>query len=76
MKSVRFETADFTNPAYLEELLQEGSLHDWRSLYEEIADRPFGDVARTLEKVLSSSDYYGVTPLWKGLLSTVQHAFR
>ena len=74
MKSVRFEPADLANPAYLEEVLLEGSLHDWRGIYEEIANRPFGTVAQALERVLSSSKYYGLTPLWMGLLRNVQHA--
>lgn len=74
LKSVRFEAADLASPAYLEELLLEGSLRDWRVIYEEISDRPFGNVAEALEIVLSSSKYYGVTPLWMGLLRNVQHA--
>lgn len=74
IKSVRFETADLANAAYLEEVLLEGSLHDWRGIYDEISNRPFGAVAQSLQKVLTSSKYYGLTPLWMGLLRNVQHA--
>ena len=76
MKSVRLDAADLTNPTYLEEVLVEGSLEDWRIVYDEISNHPFGTVARTLAKVLSSSKYYGITPLWIGLLQNVQHPLR
>jgi hypothetical protein len=72
MKSVRLNTPDLADPAYLEEVLLEGSLRDWRRVYEEISDRPFGPIAESLKRVLSSSRYYGVTPLWHGILRSVQ----
>lgn len=72
MASVRFEAPRYDEPAYLEELLMEGSLKDWRGLYQRVADRPFGRVAEVLENVLASTEAYGVTPLWKGLLRGVR----
>lgn len=74
MRSVRFEAVDLANPAYLEEVLLEGSMRDWRDVFSEISNRPFGDVAQALARVLSSSKSYGITPLWIGLLRSVQHA--
>lgn len=72
MPSTRFSTPSLQEPAYLEEVLLEGGLREWRQIYEEIADRPFGPVARSLEQVLSSHHYYGVTPLWSAILQRVQ----
>ncbi|HCU25001.1 MAG TPA: hypothetical protein DF383_08290 [Deltaproteobacteria bacterium] len=72
MPSVRLDVPCLVDPVYLEEVLVNGSLHDWGFIYEEIADRPFGKTASALESVLSATRYYGVTPLWKGLLSSVR----
>lgn len=72
MKSVRFDQPILREPAYLEEVLLEGTLGDWGRVYEEISDRPFGEVAQALQRVLSSSTHYGVSPLWRGLLRNVQ----
>ena len=74
-ESVRFKAPDLTNPAYLEEILLEGSLRDWRPIYEEIADRPFGDIAQALERVLVSSSHYGVIPLWTGILRNARKVY-
>lgn len=72
MESVRFNGPFLEEPAYLEEVLLEGTLEDWRKIYEEIADRPFGRTAMALKQVLSSSRHYGVSPLWKGILGNLQ----
>lgn len=72
MPSVRLDHPQFSDPVYLSEVLEEGSLSYWREIYRRIADQPFGPTANALEKVLSSSQVYGVTPLWKGLLRNVQ----
>lgn len=74
MQSVRLDRSLLEDPVYLEELLQEGSLSDWRTVYRELADRPFGPTARALQQVLASTHTYGVTPLWQGILRTVQGA--
>jgi len=70
--SVRLDDPRLHHPVFLEELLTEGSLEEWRSLYQEIANHPFGSTADALKKVLSSTKIYGVTPLWKGILGNVQ----
>lgn len=75
MSSVRFDHPRLDDPAYLEEVLSEGSLKDWSQIYQKIADQPFGATAQTLEKVLSSTYSYGATPLWRGILHTARGSF-
>lgn len=70
--SVRLSSADLTQPVFLEELLSTGSVEEWKCLYQEIFNFPFGPVAEALERVLSVSKIYGVTALWKSLLMEVQ----
>ena len=72
MKSVRFDAPSLDDPTYLEEVLLDGSLDDWNRIYEEISEYPFGAIAKALNTVLSSTQYYGVTPLWRGILRSVQ----
>lgn len=56
----------------MEEILAEGSMDDWHNLYRHISDYPFGSTADTLAKVLATIEVYGVTPLWKSILSNVR----
>jgi hypothetical protein len=70
--SVRLQRADWSSPVYLEEVLADGSLSDWRTLYHRIADFPFGKTADALSRVLSSSELYGVIPLWRGILQSIR----
>jgi hypothetical protein len=72
MPSVRFAAPSLYEPAYLEEVLLDGSLRDWRRIIEEISDHPFGPLASALERVLASNHHYGVTPLWSAILRRVQ----
>lgn len=72
MSSIRLEGIWWEDPVYLEEVLSEGALPAWKVLYRKIADHPFGPTADALQKVLSYSQIYGVTPLWKGILKKVQ----
>lgn len=72
MPSVRLEKPSFHDPVYLEEILSEGALPEWRELYRQIADHPFGETARTLEKVVASVKIYGATRLWQSLLKNLQ----
>ncbi len=74
MPSVRLRTPSLEDPAYLEEVLQEGDIGDWRMIYEKISDRPFGAVAAALDRVLSSTHQYGITPLWSAILRRLQGA--
>ena len=75
MVSIRLDSATLHNPTYLEEILSEGSIADWRQIYRIIADQPFGATAQALEKVLTATTMYGITPLWKALLRTIQGNF-
>lgn len=70
--SIRLHNPRLEEAVFLEELLSEGSLSQWEQIYRKIADQPFGPTAEALEKVLSSTEIYGVTPLWKGILRTLR----
>lgn len=74
MPSIRIENPALDNPAYVEEILCEGSLEDWKAIYHCIIDRPFGPEAQALEQAIASTSAYGVIPLWRGLLQTVRGA--
>lgn len=73
-KSFRLQAPLFSDPVYLEEVLNDGTIDLWREVYLEIADKPFGEVALVLEKVLSVTKIYGITPLWQGLLKRLRGA--
>lgn len=70
--STRLSQIQWNDPVYLEEVLSEGSLEIWRELYKQIYDFPFGATAQILKKVLNATKIYGITPLWKGILMSVQ----
>lgn len=70
--SIRLRAPDLNHPSFLEELLLDGSLEQWVPLYKEISNYPFGTIASTLEKVLASTEMYGVTPLWRGILKNAR----
>lgn len=72
LRSVRLDLPQLGDPVYLEELLVEGSLQDWKLLYHKIADYPFGETSQSLAKVLSSAKIYGITTLWQGILNSIQ----
>ena len=72
LASVRLNQPRWNDPTYIEELLSDGSLADWREIYLRISDKPFGPTATALERVLSSTEIYGVTALWKGILKMIQ----
>jgi hypothetical protein len=75
MASVRFQKMPWQEPAYLEEVLDFGSLTDWRELKRRIFDHPFGPEAQSLERVLSATHIYGVTPLWKGIMNELRGTY-
>lgn len=72
MPSVRLDQACWEDPVYLEEILEEGGLEDWRRLYHHVANHPFGEIAGALEKVVCSVEVYGVTNLWRTLLNNLR----
>lgn len=73
--SVRLQNPAWDDPVFLEEVVSEGGLLEWRELYQHLADRPFGPTAQAVERVLASTQIYGATPLWKGLLMGLQGGF-
>lgn len=76
LPSVRLSETCLEDPVYLEEILSEGSLNQWGTIYQKIADQPFGPTAQALGRVLQSTNIYGVTPLWKGILNTLRGTCR
>ena len=72
MSSIRLDNPSLKDPVYLEEILAEGGLDEWRQLYHQIADHPFGETAHALQKVVGSVEIYGATKLWKSLLNHLQ----
>lgn len=72
LTSIRLDHPRLDDPVFLEEVLLEGSLAQWRIIYEEISEHPYGPTAVALEKVLSSIEVYGIVPLWRGILITLR----
>ena len=72
LQSVRLQESDWTDPVYLEEVLSFGTLADWRKLLGHLHDRPFGAEAQALWRVCRATAIYGVTPLWSGILQSLQ----
>lgn len=74
-QSVRLYDFSLEDPVYLQEILSEGTMDDWKKIHDSIVDKPFGSVAKALDKVLSAEKIYGVTPLWRGILKNLQGDF-
>ena len=72
LKSIRLENPQWCDSVFIEEILSEGTVEQWKEIYHKIANHPFGSTAQSLEKVLNSSEMYGISPLWKGLLRGVR----
>ena len=75
MSSVRLRESLWTDPVYLEEILSDGTLRDWKELRRKISDRPFGPEAIALERVLYATAIYGTTSLWKQILAHLRMPF-
>lgn len=72
MSSIRLSHPDWEDPVYLEEILAEGGLPEWKELYRRIREHPFSPTAEALAQTLSFASIYGAVPLWKGLLKNVR----
>ncbi len=68
MPSVRLEVAEWRDPVYLEEILTQGGVEEWRHLCHLITEHPFGETSKALEKVVTFSHVYGASNLWYSLL--------
>ena len=56
----------------VEDVIARGAPADWRELARAVIDDPHGEMARILEGVLASTNYYGSTVLWKDWLARVR----
>ncbi len=70
--SIRLQECDWSDPVYVEEILADGALADWKTLYHQIDDYPFGSTAAALERTLHATSMYGVTALWRGILQQLR----
>lgn len=70
--SVRLNSPSWDDPVYLEEVISDGGLSEWRELYHRISEHPFGETAHALGRVVRSVEIYGSTNLWRALLRNLQ----
>jgi len=74
-QSIRLDTPAWSDPVYLEEILSEGGIQEWQTLYRLISERPFGEIANALETVVTFTHIYGATHLWKSLLMSLRGTY-
>ena len=61
----RHLVSDFSpNTAVVADILERGTLADWRRLAAAIQRDPEGPYARAVKRVISGSHFYGTTTLW------------
>lgn len=77
--TLRFRNIDFDQsepierwPAEaIETILDRGVLSDWRALADAIRERPWGEAARTAERIVGYKEHYGVDAL---IARVIEHA--
>lgn len=52
-------------PAAVDNLLDQGDLHDWGPLARAVARDPFGALADTVARLCDAHPMYGTSPLWR-----------
>ncbi|MEW6365721.1 MAG: hypothetical protein AB1714_13915 [Acidobacteriota bacterium] len=57
------------SPAAIEDVLERGTLDDWKELAAKVRRDPFGREAMALRTVLDNTHLYGTTTLWNLLLA-------
>lgn len=62
-----------TVPA-VEDVLDRGTVDDWRALAQRVVADPGGPAARSLQVVLDHVPMYGTTTLWRHFLEEVRDA--
>lgn len=62
---------EWTVPA-VEDVLDRGTLSDWRELAAAIRQDPWGPYAVSLERVVAHTRMYGTTRLWQDFLDRVR----
>lgn len=55
--------------AALDDLLENGTLADWRPVLARVRRDPDGDVAQKIEALLRSRDYEETGALWHGIIA-------
>ena len=55
----------------VEDVLDRGTVEDWRRLAREVLTHPGGEAARSLRVVLGYARLYGTTRLWQDFLADV-----
>jgi hypothetical protein len=48
----------------VEDVLDHGSVADWRDLAARVRQHPYGEAARSLRQVLAGTYMYGTTRIW------------
>jgi hypothetical protein len=69
--SIRLLSTSLSDPTYLSEILEYGSIASWRELFNTVSNKPYGEEAMALKRVLASIKIYGVVSLWKRILLTI-----
>lgn len=57
-----------TTVASVSDVLERGTLADWRELAHQIRDNPSGPLAEAVRKVTEHLNFYGTTILWRDYL--------
>lgn len=54
--------------AEVEDILERGTVDDWRELAAKVRLDPWGRAARSVEKAVAHNDWYGTTTIWSRFL--------
>ncbi len=60
----------------VEDILDRGSVEDWRELARKVRQNPHGEAARSLRIVLANTYMYGTTAIWRAFLERVERRHR
>lgn len=60
------------NTAVVADILERGTLTDWRQLAHEVRDNPFGQYARAVRRVVEGTHFFGTTILWQDFMDWCQ----
>lgn len=64
-----------TSTAAIADVLERGSLEDWRGLARAVRDDPWGVSARAMERALDFGPHLvGTSPLWRAFLAAARSA--
>jgi len=73
--SVRLNESNFDDPVFLEEVLSDGNLVEWKKLYDRLSEFPFGKTADALDRLLAHHYVYGSSLLWQAILESLQGGY-